>query len=431
MKHNWGNHQHSFEPLAQQKARQDQAFRKLLQYLEAHSPFYKKLFRAANIDLDSVNLDQLPTTSKEDLQRNNWDFLCVSKDNIAEYTATSGTLGTPVTIALTANDLERLAYNEYCSFATMGLNEADTIQLLLTLDKQFMAGMAYYQGARKMGAAVVRTGPGAPEMQLEVIKNLNVSTLVAVPSFLLKLIETAKTQGLDIKTLPVKKVLAIGESIYDSEWQKSILHERICKDWPLEIHSTYASTEMQTAFTACNVEAGLHANPELIIVELLDEAGNAVEEEEIGEVTITTLGVEGMPLLRYRTGDLCKHTTKSCACGRHSIRIGPVLGRKKQLIKYKGTSVYPSAIFEILNKETWIDNYLIGIHQNSELQDEIRIQIVGKAGHAPEALATLKATFRAQIRVVPEIEFINANALLSLQFPNGSRKQLKIIDYRP
>lgn len=431
MKHNWGNPRHSFEPLTHQKAVQELAFRELLKYLEAHSSFYQTLFRSANIDIRTVNLTELPTTSKEDLQLNNWDFLCVGKDKIAEYTATSGTLGAPVTIALTANDLERLAYNEYCSFVTMGLSEADTIQLLLTLDKQFMAGMAYYQGARKLGAAVVRTGPGAPEMQLEVIKNLGVSTLVAVPSFLLKLTETAKAQNLDLTTLPVKKVLAIGESIYDSEWQKSILHERICQDWPLTIHSTYASTEMQTAFTACNAEAGLHANPELIIVEFLDEAGNQVAEGEIGEVTITTLGVEGMPLLRYRTGDLCQHTTKSCACGRHSIRIGPVLGRKKQLIKYKGTSVYPSAIFELLNKETWIENYLIGIHQNSELQDEIRIQVVSKAGHSPESLAVLKATFRAQIRVVPEIEFINAAALLALQFPNGSRKQLRIIDYRP
>lgn len=431
MKHNWGNQPLSFEPLIQQEAWQDQAFRDLLQYLEAHSPFYQKLFRSANIDIPTVKLNDLPTTSKEDLQLNNWDFLCVGKDKIAEYTATSGTLGTPVTIALTANDLERLAYNEYCSFLTMGLSETDTIQLLLTLDKQFMAGMAYYQGARKLGAAVVRTGPGAPEMQLEVIRNLGVSTLVVVPSFLLKLIETAKTQGIDLATLPVKKVLAIGESMYDSEWQKSILHERILQDWPLAVHSTYASTEMQTAFTACNAEAGLHTNPELIIVEFLDEAGNAVAEDEIGEVTITTLGVEGMPLLRYRTGDLCKHTTKSCACGRNSVRIGPVLGRKKQLIKYKGTSVYPSAIFELLNKETWIENYLIGIHQNSELQDEIRIQVVSKSVHSFEALTALKATFRAQIRVVPEIEFINAAALLALQFPNGSRKQLRIIDYRP
>ncbi|RYD96937.1 MAG: phenylacetate--CoA ligase family protein [Sphingobacteriales bacterium] len=431
MKHNRGNPQLSFEPLTLQNAMQEQAFRELLQYLENNSPFYQKLFLSGNIDIHTVTLTELPTTSKEDLQWNNWDFLCVSKDKIAEYTATSGTLGTPVTIALTASDLERLAYNEYCSFITMGLSETDTVQLLLTLDKQFMAGMAYYQGARKLGAAVVRTGPGSPEMQLEVIKNLGVSTLVAVPSFLLKLIETAKAQGIDLKTLPVKKVLAIGESIYDSEWQKSILQERICKDWPIAIHSTYAATEMQTAFTACNAEAGLHANPELIIVELLDEAGNAVAEEEIGEVTITTLGVEGMPLLRYRTGDLCKHTTKSCACGRHSIRIGPVLGRKKQLIKYKGTSVYPAAIFELLNKETWIENYLIGIHQNSELQDEIRIQVVSKSAHSLEALTGLKATFRAQIRVVPEIEFINAAALLALQFPNGSRKQLKIIDYRP
>jgi phenylacetate-CoA ligase len=302
---------------------------------------------------------------------------------------------------------------------------------MLTLDKQFMAGMAYYQGAHAAGASVIRTGPGMPEMQLDWIRQLSASTLVAVPSFLLKIIKTAADQGIDLKTLPVKKVLAIGETLYDSEWEKSVLHQRILEHWDVAIHSTYASSEMQTAFTACNFEAGLHHNPELLIVEFLDEQGCQVKEGEIGEITITTLGVEGMPLLRYRTGDLCKYTTSACSCGRKSVRIGGILGRKKQLIKYKGTSVYPTAIFELLNKESWIENYLIGIHQNNEQQDTIRVQIACDATQYKEQIVQLKQKFSAQLRVVPEIELSNPEALLALQFPNGSRKQLRIIDYRP
>ncbi len=431
MKNNWGNEPLSFSPIAEQKAFQEKAFRDLLAYLKSNSKFYKKLFSQNNIDIATVNLEAIPTTSKDDLQVNNWDFLCVPKSQIAEYTATSGTLGNPVTIALTANDLQRLAYNEFCSFKIMNLDEQDTIQLMLTLDKQFMAGMAYYQGARMIGASSVRTGPGLASMQLKTIQHLGVSTLVAVPSFLLKLIDVAKKQNININEFPVKKVLGIGESLYDANWNKSVLHQRILEDWNIAIHSTYASTEMQTAFTACNVEAGLHSNPELIIVEFLDDDGNAVMEGEVGEITITTLGVEAMPLLRYRTGDLCQYISKPCACGRHSLRIGSILGRKKQMIKYKGTSVYPNAIFEILNKESWIENYLIGIHQNSDLQDEIRIQLVCEKDNAHELIKDLKTIFSAYLRVIPELELSNAEALLALQFPNGSRKQLRIIDYRP
>lgn len=421
----------SFKPLTDQKAYQEQALKSLLQYLQSNSPFYKKKFAAQNINITKASLAALPITSKEDLQQYNWEFLCVPKNQIAEYTASSGTLGKPVSIALTKNDLERLAYNEQCSFELMGISKEDTIQLLLTLDKQFMAGMAYYQGASAIGASVIRTGPGMPEMQLDWMQELSVSTLVAVPSFLLKIINTAAQKGINLNELPVKKVLAIGESLYDAEWQKSVLHQRILKHWNLAIHSTYASSEMQTAFTACNQEPGLHHNPELLIVEFLDEEGNHVPEGTIGEITITTLGVTGMPLLRYRTGDLCLYSTKPCSCGRHSIRIGGILGRKKQMIKYKGTSVYPNALFEILNKEPWIENYLVGIHQNSEQQDAIRIQIVCDAAQYQEQMVKLKQKFSAQIRVVPEIELSNSEALLALQFPNGSRKQLKIIDYRP
>jgi phenylacetate-CoA ligase len=101
------------------------------------------------------------------------------------------------------------------------------------------------------------------------------------------------------------------------------------------------------------------------------------------------------------------------------------------LIKYKGTSVYPTAIFELLNKESWIENYLIGIHQNNEQQDTIRVQIACDATQYKEQIVQLKQKFSAQLRVVPEIELSNPEALLALQFPNGSRKQLRIIDYRP
>ena len=115
-----------------------------------------------------------------------------------EYTSTSGTLGSPVTIALTEKDLQRLAYNEFKSFTCAGGGPEDVYQLMLTLDRQFMAGMAYYSGIRKLGAGIIRVGPGVPSLQWETIFRLKPTVLVAVPSFILKLIQYAADHKIDL-----------------------------------------------------------------------------------------------------------------------------------------------------------------------------------------------------------------------------------------
>ncbi|MGN6476236.1 MAG: phenylacetate--CoA ligase family protein, partial [Flavipsychrobacter sp.] len=190
----------AFDPLHVQDEWQSKELKRLLQYLQAHSPYYQRIFKEHHINIDNIHglkdMHFLPTTSKSDMQEHNWDFLCVTADNIKEYTATSGTLGKPVTIALTANDLERLAYNEQQSFLTADGKEGDCYQLMLTLDRQFMAGIAYYQGIRKLGAALVRTGPGLPAMQWDTIFRLQCNSLVAVPTFMLKMIEYANEHGI-------------------------------------------------------------------------------------------------------------------------------------------------------------------------------------------------------------------------------------------
>ncbi|HTE11402.1 MAG TPA: hypothetical protein VK645_10530, partial [Chitinophagaceae bacterium] len=146
--------QTAFQPREQIKKLQEDKLQEMLSYLLQHAPFYKKLFADNNIDIAAIknmaDLQQLPVTTKEDLQQRNDDFLCVPKNKIIEYTSTSGTLGSPVTIALTENDLQRLAFNEYSSFLCADGKPADIYQLMLTLDRQFMAGMAYYAGIRKL-----------------------------------------------------------------------------------------------------------------------------------------------------------------------------------------------------------------------------------------------------------------------------------------
>ena len=138
------------------KSFQEKKLRELLTYLKENSDFYQKLFAENQIDISAIktleNLSNLPTTSKDDLQKNNLDFFCVPTDRIVDYSTTSGTLGDPVTFGLSDQDLERLAYNEAISFACAGIEKGDLVQMMTTIDKRFMAGMAYFLGLRKMGA---------------------------------------------------------------------------------------------------------------------------------------------------------------------------------------------------------------------------------------------------------------------------------------
>ncbi|MEO5682591.1 MAG: AMP-binding protein [Chitinophagaceae bacterium] len=404
-----------------------------LAYLQQHSPFYQQLFQRNNIHIGTIKglagLHQLPVTTKEDLQQHNDDFLCVPKNKIIEYTSTSGTLGSPVTVALTENDLQRLAFNEYSSFLCADGQPDDIYQLMLTLDRQFMAGMAYYAGIRKMGAGIIRVGPGVPSLQWQTIERIRPTAIVGVPSFILKLIQYASEHHIDINSSSVKKAICIGENIRNTDFSFNILGKKITEAWNIQLYSTYASTEMQTAFTECGAGRGGHHNPDLLVVELLNEKNEAVGPGEAGEVSITTLGVEAMPLLRYKTGDICMYVDEPCSCGRNSIRLSPVLGRKKQMIKYKGTTLYPPALFDLLNEMEEVIDYVAEVYSNDIGMDEVLLHIL-PAQHNEETDRRIRAYLQARLRVSPHVKYITSTEIQQLQFPEGGRKPMKFIDKR-
>jgi len=421
-------------PLSEIKSFQEKKLRELLVYLNKKSPYYKNLFKTKNIAIDSIqtleDLAALPLTTKEDLQQNNDDFLCVPKHDIIDYVTTSGTLGDPVTFALTDNDLERLAYNEAISFACAGVKKEDILQLTTTIDRRFMAGLAYFLGARKLGAGIIRVGAGIPELQWDSIIKFKPSYLIAVPSFLLKLIEYATVNGIDLKTSGIKGAICIGEPLRNQDFSLNALSEKIKASWDIELFSTYASTEMSTAFSECEAQKGGHHHPELIITEILDVNNNPVKPGEVGELTITTLGIEAMPLLRFKTGDMVIAHTEPCSCGRTTMRLGPVVGRKKQMIKYKGTTLYPPALHNILNEFSAVENFVIELSHNSIGTDEICIKI-GANTPTEALLKSIKDHFRAKLRVSPTIEYLDIEEIRTLQFPKLSRKPVLIIDKRP
>jgi len=415
-------------------ALQEKKLQEVLAYVNEHSAFYKRLFKEHNINVSAIktlsDLTKLPTTCKDDLQRDNDAFRCVPKSAIVDYASTSGTLGTPVTFGLTDNDLNRLAYNEAISLACAGIKKGDVVQLMTTIDRRFMAGLAYFLGVRQLGASIVRVGAGIPELQWDSIRLYEPTYLIAVPSFLLKMIAYAEKNGIDYEASSVKGVVCIGESLRNQDFSNTLLAEKIAEKWKgIKLYSTYASTEMSTTFTECEYQQGGHHHPELIITEVLDDAGNRVGENESGELTITTLGVEAMPLVRFRTGDIVTMHTGTCACGRNTARVSPVLGRKQQMIKYKGTTLYPPVLMDLLTNFEEIENYIIEISTNSILTDEILIRIGTRT--PTEALKErISNHFRAKIRVVPKIEYCDIALLERELYPLGSRKPMKFVDKR-
>ena len=425
-----------FESIEQIQEYQEDLLRKQIAYLSAHSPYYKRLFAEHHIAPASIrtiaDLQQLPFTEKADLQRFNDDFRCVPKEDIIDYITTSGTLGEPVIFGCTETDLQRLAYNEHKSFACAGLQKGDILQLMTTIDKRFMAGLAYWMGIRRMGASIIRVGNGIPELQWDTILRLHPTAIMCVPSFILRLIEYAEQHDIDYRHSSIRKIIGIGEGLRDQQFQLNLLGQRIHDKWPeVELYATYSSTEMSATFSECEHACGGHVHPELIIVEIIGEDDKPVPDGEPGEIVITTLGVEGMPLLRFRTGDIATKVVAPCACGRNSYRLTPLIGRKHNMIKLKGTTIYPPAINDVLDNTPFVGNYVVVVRHSDAGTDEVivRVSLRDFIGN-DEAVKQLKDHFRSRLRVAPVVEVLPADVIQQINFPAKSRKPVKFIDER-
>jgi len=400
-----------------------------LDYVLDNSKYYQNLFNDQGIDrasiIDLESFAQIPTTTKEDFQANNEQFLCVDRHQVVDYVTTSGTLGDALTLALTDADLNRLADNESSAFEVAGVTPDDIIQITTTLDRRFMAGMAYFLGARKLGAAVVRSGVGAPGFQWDTILRIKPTVLICVPSFLVKLLDYAEAAGIKYEEASIKKVICIGEPIRNQDFSLNALGEKLTSRWDVQLYSTYASTEMATAFTECNHGVGGHHLQDLIHVEC--QAEN--DQPNIGEVIVTPLGIEGMPILRYRTGDICEFHHKTCACGRDSVRLGPIIGRKAQMIKFKGTTLFPSSIMNVLNEVDGIGSFQIEVSTNELGLDHVAVKLAGSEIRQ-SVLENLREKFTASLRVSPEILITDPLELGKLILPEKARKPVLFVDRR-
>ena len=416
------------------KVFQEGLLKDALEYLQANSAYYKRLFSKYHIDIKRIktieDLQKIPFTEKKDLQLFNEEFLCVPKNKVIDYITTSGTMGDPVTFGCTEKDLQRLAYNEKKSFECAGVGPGSIVQLMVTLDKRFMAGLAYFLGIRELGAGVIRVGNGIPELQWDTIQRLKPDTIMCVPSFILRLVQWAEEHGIDYRNSSVKRIIGIGEGLREQDFSLNLLGRRIKEKWDVDLFATYSSTEMGATFSECPFACGGHVHPELLIVEIIGQDNMPVPDGEVGEIVVTTLGVEGMPLLRFRTGDMAAKITEQCKCGRNSFRLTPIVGRKNNMIKLKGTTLYPPAINDVLDNTPYVENYVVVVEDSDAGTDDVIVKIGLKFQPEFDYVKDLKDRFRSRIRVAPRVETLPVPEIAAINFPAKSRKPVKFIDKR-
>jgi phenylacetate-CoA ligase len=387
-----------------------------------HSPYYRGVFRGRT---SAPEFNTVPLVDKPTLSARHQDFLCVPRERVVEIVTTSGTTGQPLLWMLTEADVQRLAKNERLSFDCVGLTARDTVLVAVAMDRCFMAGLAYWLGLRERGCAVVRTGAAMPMLVLDMIDRVQPTAIVAVPSFLRLVADKARAAGFDLRNGSVKKAVCIGEPIRDRELALNGSGRAIEAAWGARVYSTYGVTELANSLCECEAGAGGHLHAEQLHVEILDDFGQPAADGEVGEVVATTFGVEAMPLIRYRTGDCAALFHAPCACGRTSPRLGPIVGRKNQKLKFKGTSLFPSTLAAVLDAAEGVETYVIIARKEDELSDAIEVLIHGAA-----SVETLREAMQAQAKIAPPIRQTAREEIEALQMPPESRKRRTFVDLR-
>lgn len=403
-------------------------------YCYAHSRFYRERFDASGLRPEDVgrieDLAAIGFTTKSDLSEHSDKLLCVSEREIVDVCQTSGTTGSPVCLLQSESDLRRLAYNERQCFSAAGLGPEDRVIVACALGRCFMAGLAYFEGLRSLGATAVRIGGGSPSLLAEGVLVHRPTAIVGVPSAILAAGRVLEGRGIDCGELGVRRLICIGEPVRNPDMSLSVLGERLSGLWSARVLGTYASTEMATSFAECDDgSGGGHIQPDLIVVEIVDDSGEAVRPGEPGEVVATPLQVTGMPLIRLKTGDISTLLTEPCGCGRNTFRLGPVLGRKSQMLKVRGTTLYPTAIFGALQQIEGVSNYLLEVYEDYELSDRPRV-IVGVEDGVELDSGQVAERIRAAVRVRLEVELAPASEVRKRTMVEGRRKPVLVFDYR-
>jgi phenylacetate-CoA ligase len=406
--------------------------------LQAHlrqamkAPFYRELladmaWRPEDIKL--ANLAALPLTARHDMEAAPAAFFAAPAEKQVDLALTSGSTGAPVLVPYTAHDLERLAFNEQLGFYGAGVRAHDRLLLCVTLDRCFIAGLAYYTGLVKLGAASIRSGPGQPARQWELLNRLRPSGLVGVPTFLLKMAHWGEAHGFNPRKAGITTLVTIGEPVRRADNSLTRLGQELEEAWRGRVFSSYGATELETAFCECRAGCGGHVHPELMLTEIVDEQGKPVAPGCSGEVVVTPLGVEGFPLLRFRTGDIARLHNEPCACGWQTPRLGAIEGRLAQRLKVRGTTIYPEMIFQALQELPEIQAAYLEVRSAYDLSDDIHV-VVGADHPATINVDNISEHLQARLRVKPSITIQDRGMVQAAMEQAEGRKLKRFFDFR-
>lgn len=396
--------------------------------------FYRKKYKDLGITEDTVStlddIRKLPFTTKNDL-RDAYPFglLAVPKDDVVRLHASSGTTGAATVIYLTQKDLDMAADTMARSLRAAGCSRQDILQNMMTYGL-FTGGLGLHYGAEKLGMMVVPTSSGNTIRQIKFMKDFGTTVVHATPSYLLHLHAAIEESGSPRSDFKLRKAIA-GAEPHSEE-----LRRKIERTLGIEVYNNYGMSEMNGPGPAieCVFRNGMHIWEDRYIAEIIDpETLEPVPEGETGELVLTILCRDAMPLIRYRTRDLTRFITEPCECGRTHRKIARLTGRTDDMLIINGVNVFPSQIEEVLLRTKGVGaNYFIIVDKNGVLdkltvQVEITPEMFADDSRLINALRDrLRSEMAALITINPVVEIKQPGSL-----PVSEGKAKRVDDRRP
>jgi len=405
--------------------------KKTVKLVYENIPYYKKKFKEIGIKPDDIktleDIRKLPFTTKDDLRKKApFGMMATSLDNCIELHSSSGTTGIPVTACYTPNDIE--AWSEVMArcLSMSGLTKKDVFQNPIPYGT-FTGAFGFHYGAQKVGAMVIASGKGQSERQIKLMEYYGTTFISGVTSYVVRLGQVAHEIGIDPKKLKVRN------GVFGAEMFTSGLKKRIMNTWNMDVHDSYGLTEMcgPGVSTDCDQHDGLHLWEDHFLIECIDpKTLEPVDLEEEGEIILTTLTKEGMPLLRYRTRDIAKlYDEEVCECGRTHIKHSTIKGRSDDMIIIRGTNIFPGQIESVLMKNPSVGGnwrmVLTTVNDIDNLTVEVETKQILSQIETENLAKKLKNDIQLVIVFTPQIEVLPPNTI-----PETGLKAKRVIDKR-
>lgn len=398
-----------------------------------NSPFYKKRFQEAGItpeDIKSLDdIRRIPFTTKQDL-RDTYPFgmASVPLRECTRLHSSSGTTGTPTVILHTRKDLEEWAAQVARNLWMVGLRPDDVFQNSSGYG-MFTGGLGFQYGAERLGMLTVPAAAGNSLRQIKFITDFGTTALHAVPSYVTRLYEVMRSIDVDPRRDTKLKVLAIGAEPHSEEQRR-----RIEEMMGVKAYNSFGMSEMCGPGVGfeCQEQNGLHFWEDYYIVEIVNpETLEPVPDGEIGELVLTTLCREAMPLLRYRTRDLTRVLGRSCPCGRNHVRIDRMRGRSDDMMVLRGVNIFPIQIEKILmNFSELASNYLITLttdKENDNMLVEVELEelFTDDFHRLQELTKRIQRALKDEILLTPVVKLLPKGTL-----PVSDGKAVRVVDKR-